>query len=322
MTKLPRPSVLHFVLSMCLVACKSLQEEPSPLDAGGGAVVPIDATSLLLDAGPDVGPLRIVAWGDSLVVRTSSAIAAATGREVIDFGVGGQGTPQIAARLGARPAHLTLVDDRIPIVGSARVRDFDVLLFQSGQGPQTSAGELAGVAGVLARVPGADGGDDFLEFVPNVRLTSDVTVPSGTPFHPDTEAYRDDLTLFWMGRNNYPDTQVVTDDIRACTSYLTTEHFLVLSVLNGNYAGEQRGGTRYQAIETINLGLQAEFGDRYLDVRSLLVAAFDPTDAKDVADHEADRPPSSLRADNIHVNAAGAARVAAAVEERLIDLGW
>jgi hypothetical protein len=56
--------------------------------------------------------------------------------------------------------------------------------------------------------------------------------------------------------------------------------------------------------------LAAIYGNHFLDVRSFLVAHYDPTQPQDVADHEADVPPTSLRQDFLHPNKAGSTLIA------------
>lgn len=96
-------------------------------------------------------------------------------------------------------------------------------------------------------------------------------------------------------------------------------NYLVLSVLNG--LAEPTGNANYNNIATINAGFLAAYGARYIDVRSYLVSLYDPAQPQDVIDHADDIPPTSLRADNLHLNNAGYAAVAAKVYESIALLG-
>jgi len=86
--------------------------------------------------------------------------------------------------------------------------------------------------------------------------------------------------------------------------------------------GEGAGTTAYDDIITLDSGLAAVPRIHYIDVRSLLVAACEPNNPQDVTDHANDIPPSSLRYDNIHFNAAAYAIVAKAVADRISAPGW
>ena len=112
-------------------------------------------------------------------------------------------------------------------------------------------------------------------------------------------------TIIWAGRNNYTDPTTVEADIASMVAHLGHSNYLVLSVLNGNFAGESIGGANYNLIIGINNSLAATYGSHYLDVRSYLVSLYDPSQPQDVIDHSNDVVPTSLRFDNIHLNDAG-----------------
>lgn len=121
-------------------------------------------------------------------------------------------------------------------------------------------------------------------------------------------------TIIWAGRNNYSDTATVLADVSSMVSALASvgnNKFLVLSVLNGSYGGyEAPGGLGYQQITNLNAQLSAAYGSKYVEVREYLVSLYNPANPTDVADHAADRPPTSLRSDAIHLNSSGYSAVA------------
>ena len=131
----------------------------------------------------------------------------------------------------------------------------------------------------------------------------------------DTSRYGD-LTIIWAGRNNYWSQEVVLADIASMVYQLPSpRHFLVLSVLNASYEGI--GTTGYNEVIALNQALQAAYPNNYLEIRSLLVAQYDPTSGQDISDHAMDVPPTSLRFDNLHLNAAGYTFVAGAVSRAI-----
>ena len=121
-------------------------------------------------------------------------------------------------------------------------------------------------------------------------------------------------TIIWAGRNDYPFPTTVKANIAQMVTNLwsqgNTNRYMVMSILNGQYAGEQRGGIGYAVITNLNAELSAIYGKNYVDVRSYLVSRYDPLVAQDVIDYADDIPPSSLRSDAIHLNDAGYAAVA------------
>lgn len=122
-------------------------------------------------------------------------------------------------------------------------------------------------------------------------------------------------TIIWAGRNNYSFPNTVLADIASMVTNLwsqgNTNRYLVMSILNGSIAGEQRGGVGYDVITNLNAQLAALYGANYVDVRSYLVSRYNPANTNDVADFANDIVPSSLRYDTLHLNTNGYAAVAA-----------
>jgi lysophospholipase L1-like esterase len=129
------------------------------------------------------------------------------------------------------------------------------------------------------------------------------------------------LTIIWSGRNNYTDTATILANIATMVADIGHDGYLILSVLNGNYVPyEAIGGDGYNLIISLNNQLSAIYGSKYLDVRSILVAAYNPSIPQDVTDHTNDIPPSSLRSDSIHLNTAGYALVASSIKTVIANL--
>lgn len=82
-------------------------------------------------------------------------------------------------------------------------------------------------------------------------------------------------------------------------------NYLVLSIPNSDSSGEWKGGASYPTLMQLNADLAATYGARFLDVRAYLVSLYNPSIPQDVIDFSHDVPPSSLRVDNTHFNAAG-----------------
>lgn len=129
------------------------------------------------------------------------------------------------------------------------------------------------------------------------------------------------IETFWMGRNNYNATNQVFQDIsNAVASITSPKRYLVFSILNGDYASEYVGGANYQVITNLNGMLADRYGTNYLDIRTNVIAHYNPAIPQDVIDHANDVPPSSLRLDNIHLNALGNAVASTQIVARLTSL--
>ena len=128
--------------------------------------------------------------------------------------------------------------------------------------------------------------------------------------------------VIWAGRNNYTSPATVQADIAAMIAALPHSRYVVLSIINGDYANEYVGGANYDTIIALNAALAATYGSRYIDVRTPLVAAGGPSGSSpDPTSYARDIPPVGIRLDNIHLLDAGQAIVAATVAARLASLG-
>ncbi|MBX3253901.1 MAG: hypothetical protein KF862_07135 [Chitinophagaceae bacterium] len=129
--------------------------------------------------------------------------------------------------------------------------------------------------------------------------------------------------IFFVGRNNYNDVSTVLSDIAGMVNQLGHNRFAVISVFNGDYhSSESIGGAGYNNIMSINNALQQQYGKNYIDVRKVIVNAYNPELPDDVIAFSRDVPPPSLRADQLHLNATGytlAANYIASHVRRYID---
>ncbi|MCK1430919.1 SGNH/GDSL hydrolase family protein [Bradyrhizobium sp. 87] len=132
------------------------------------------------------------------------------------------------------------------------------------------------------------------------------------------------ITLIWAGRNNYTSPTTVKADIAQMVASLPSgARYLVLSVINGDYANEYVGQTDYNTLVQLNADLATLYGARFVDVRTPLVAAGAPGGSSPSAtDYAHDVPPTGIRFDQIHLLDAGYAIVAAQVYAKIAANGW
>ena len=274
------------------------------------------------DASPS-GGLSIATWGDS----TTSGIGAIagqsypeqlqsiTGRVVFNGGVSGQTSDQIAARAGGSPALLTFPDNTVPGSGPVTVAaQSTFLVTEEGPGPIT--GTIGALHGTLSYQSGSN---PVLVFARD-DSGSAVSIPAQSPFLPDTfgrEAY---INVFWMGQSNFYETSQILADIANSIGFLTTQKFIVLSILNAQNEGV--GTAPYNAIMQLNAQLARTYPNNYLDIRQILVNRYDPGNAQDLRDYANDTAPESLRTDNDHLNERGYGIVAQEVADFINRQGW
>lgn len=141
--------------------------------------------------------------------------------------------------------------------------------------------------------------------VSNQGVAGQTSTQIKTRFLAATDKFAD-TAIIWAGQNNPSNPAVVLSDIAAMVAAMTPpKRFFVLSVLNGNYPGNEKGGSGYANIMAINGALAATYPGHYIDVRQPLIDAYDPNNPQDVIDHDRDIIPSSLRVDKIHLTSAG-----------------
>jgi len=129
-----------------------------------------------------------------------------------------------------------------------------------------------------------------------------------------------DIAIIWAGTNNSRDKETVKSDIARMVAALTSnpKRYVVIGVYNS--AAGPIGSDEYNAIVALNSDLGSIYSTRFLDIRTYLLAAYDPSQAQDVADRSREILPSSLRlpGDTVHLNTAGYGVVAREVA-RLVN---
>jgi len=131
------------------------------------------------------------------------------------------------------------------------------------------------------------------------------------------------VTVLWAGRNNFMAGATVKADIARMVAHIKPNNrFVVMSLLNANTADESKGGTRYNALIQLNKDLAALYPDNYLDIRTVIVQSYDPSNVKDREHFSRDVPPASLLRDHIHLNGTGQTIVARAVHDFILRKGW
>ena len=266
------------------------------------------------------GTRNITCHGDSLTAGAGAASRTGyverlrtrlrpQGIQVTKVSVGGTGSSSIATRQGGYVNLLTLEDNLLPAARRA------VNILSSTQTPITSQGggpikgTLMGVPGVVAATFSGTVRQTYT-FTRDVAGTEDMYIDPETPFIKVRDGLEGDIVILWPGRNDYnsPDMkEIVMGALEAMIKHLDYQRkeYVVMSVLNGDFAPEWKGGDRYDRILDVNNAIKYRWPEQYCEIRNVLVRSYDPNNAQDVIDFGHDIPPSSLRADTIHLVDAG-----------------
>lgn len=226
-----------------------------------------------------------------------------------NIAIGGQTSPQIAARAGAYVTLLTLAGDLIPASGPVAVTARTIGLLTS-QGQQSIKGRLSGVYGTLSRA-----GDDSYSFT---RETAGAPVPVGKKlaFAPDIGTHGFDTWLIFMGANNIVGVADIKRDIAAAVNAMkpVDKRFLVMTPVTGDPANAAY-------CEQIEDWASQTYSDRVLKIREFSFQ-FNDGSAGDLADVAAGIIPRSLRIDGIHFTTFFHGKIAELVATELNRRGW
>lgn len=243
-----------------------------------------------------------ITWREALAALVSP-------RNHTNIAIGGQTSPQIAARAGAYVTLLTLADNLIPASGPVAVTARTIGLLTS-QGQQSIKGLLSGVYGTVKRAS-----DDSYTFT---RDTPGVPVPVGKKlaFAPDIGTHGFDTWMIFMGANNITRPDEIKRDIAAAVNAMKPidKRFLVMTPVTGDsrYVGN---------CEDVEDWASQTYGDRVLKIREFSFQ-FNDGSPGDLADVAAGIIPRSLRIDGIHFTTFFHGKIAELVAAELKRRGW
>lgn len=133
----------------------------------------------------------------------------------------------------------------------------------------------------FANFNGGNGGDTSTQVA--TRFTADTT-------------HKGWCAVFWAGRNNYSSGATVLSDIAGMVAALPSPAcYVVLSIPNSNLSTEWSGTGNYNTIIALNQSLASAYPSNYIDIRALLIAAYNSGNAEDIIDQGHDVDPSTLR---------------------------
>ena len=132
------------------------------------------------------------------------------------------------------------------------------------------------------------------------------------------------VQVFWCGHNNVMQPDQIKQDFANMISALSpgNNRFVIMSMINEASSLGIKGGPYYPIILQLNAYFAATYPNNYLDVRTPLIAMYNPGDPGEVQDHNNDVVPRHLRYDEIHFQQEGSAWVAARIRDFILAHGW
>lgn len=291
---------------------------------------------------------RIEAWGDSLTAGAGttrsgddypdsypSVLRSLIGSAVYNMGVGGEAIETILGRQGSLPmlvqpdftipADTTAVEVTLQSITGAEAaplrqyRDFD-----KGVNPCS----IAGIAGTLTYDEDT-GAYSFTRAAAGNAMTIKRPTPLVTAGMQTVCNNR--ILLMWLGQNNAGDidpadvdlfAQRMVDVHRAAIAHAGTDRYIILGA-----PIDEPNAHDTSVYAPLYQRMQYAFGAHYINIVDHLIA-YGLADAgltateEDTANIAAHRIPASLRADSVHLNAAGYRVVAEQVYSRGQTLGY
>lgn len=243
-------------------------------------------------------------------------------RSVSNQGIGGQDAIRISARMNGIATLVTLANNEIPASGSVAITAIDPPLLTT---PATTAARtrkcwVSGIYGTLSK--DTSNAYSFARDEPGdaVKLFGNTVVTI------DNSDLQKRTQVIWSGTNSSFDTVEARQSIIDCydaqiAAIKTVEkRFLVLSPIKP--VTFVAGSDTYNNMILMHTALKKKYKDRYVDVWSMLVTSYDPSNAQDVIDFNNGVIPSSKRSDSTHLNDAGYLLVAQSVAAKLNQFGW
>jgi hypothetical protein len=261
---------------------------------------------------------------------------------VVNYGIGGQRSGQIAMRMGAIPTFITVSGDAIPAAsGTVSItqingvsataapaypsQDVRLLSTNADNVTRTIDGWLCGVKCRITRTASGLNNNTKVEVYTLTALTGGgVRCLPGSLFVPDYALQDYSGVEAWIdaGINDFrsgtdadltDDVETIRANVDAMVDFAerSGRNVILLSLTADNYSTEFIGGIRYVRILELNNHWSQKYpsyyarGNNGLDLRETLVENYNPAIAQDVIDYGNDITPSSLRSDDRHPNTTG-----------------
>lgn len=259
---------------------------------------------------------KIVGWGHSFINNGAflRQLYNLTGVPTYNFGLAGQTSDAIASRQGGDPTYYMPVGGVIPASGSVNLTPAVPGPCRSLASAVTLDCNLAGVDGTFTWdgtnaifTRSADGDEVSVSVLtklyvyPITRVNVTGSIPAGTLYEDHDEC----INLFWLGRNNLSETDLIMQNLDGMVNYLKPlgQKFLILAEFNNS--SETTGTTGFLNMQKINQRYQDKYPDYYcavdgVDILQNFINHANPASEGDMEDVANGVTPRSLRYDSLH----------------------
>lgn len=259
---------------------------------------------------------KIVGWGHSFINNGAflRQLYNLTGVPTYNFGLAGQTSDAIASRQGGDPTYYMPVGGVIPASGSVNLTPAIPGPCRSLAAAVTLDCNLAGVDGSFtwdgtnAIFTRSTDGDEVsvsvltkLYVYPITRVNVTGSIPAGTLYEDHDEC----INIFWIGRNNLSETDLIMQNLDGMVNYLKPlgQKFLILAEFNNS--SETTGTTGFNNMTEINQRYQDKYPDYYcavdgVDILQNFINHANPASSGDMEDVANGVTPRSLRYDSLH----------------------
>ena len=249
-------------------------------------------------------------------------------RLLINQGIGGQKTEQIAARQGGKPIFVTLNGNTFVGSNTISITNINIEFLSTAANTTTaySSGILAGVHCLIIRtvVSGVE------TYTVRPSSSSNTAVPVKTRFYPDSASNaKPTIQIFWYGRNDvfFGSTSLVNvpayiDD--SIEFMQKPRRFLTIGILPA--LTEIIGTANYNSILSVNNTVKANYPNNYIESTPPTVSEMDainyiPT-TQDNIDIANGVFPSGMFYDNVHITTNGYMIIANRIYKKLVEYNW
>lgn len=259
---------------------------------------------------------KIVGWGHSFINNGAflRQLYNLTGVPTYNYGLAGQTSDAIASRQGGDPTYYMPVGGIIPASGSVNLTPAVPGPCRSLAAAVTLDCNLAGVDGSFtwdgtnAIFTRSAAGDEVpvsiltkLYVYPITRVNVPGSIPAGTLYEDHDEC----INIFWLGRNNLSETDLIMQNLDGMVNYLKPLGQKLLILAEFNNSSETTGTTGFRNMTEINQRYQDKYPDYYgavdgVDILQNFINHANPDSAGDMEDVENGVTPRSLRYDPLH----------------------
>lgn len=259
---------------------------------------------------------KIVGWGHSFINNGAflRQLYNLTGVPTYNYGLAGQTSDAIASRQGGDPTYYMPVGGVIPASGSVNLTPAVPGPCRSLAAAVTLDCNLAGVDGsftwdgtnaIFTR--SADGDEVSVNVLtklyvyPITRVNVPGSIPAGTLYEDHDEC----INIFWIGRNNLSETDLIMQNLDGMVNYLKPLGQKLLILAEFNNSSETTGTTGFNNMTEINQRYQDKYPDYYcavdgVDILQNFINHANPASAGDMEDVANGVTPRSLRYDSLH----------------------